>query len=354
MTIGRRKQPLILTEEERSALEYAAFRKCGPPRLALRAHIVLASADGLSNLDVARKLGITTQTVGKWRSRFLVDRLEGLSDEPRTGAPRSVSDRQIERILVRTLEGLAPGREPFTTRSLAEDTGLSQSSIIRIWHAFGFQPRGKAPHRLAPDPFDVDTLSDLVGLFFAPPRGALVLRLAQRSPEQAPVRPLPRLVLPLPNAADHDPSATSLTLPDTSKDSTPPSLTPNGLSNWQEKLVRFLQRLDGLLPARDDLGIHVVLDSYATFQTAQVRGWLRRRPRFTAHLTPTSSTWQDRIQGLFADVARPDRSPALIAQATEVKSAFDTYLRQMKPRISPFTWVGSAGSLQGSGTGSGR
>src|SRR6202008_4919154 len=175
MRTGRPKQALTITEEERQLLESLAHRARSQALLARRARVVLACAEGLDNKTVAKKLRCSLGMVGKWRSRFLKQRLEGLYDEPRPGAPRTVSDAQVEQVVIRTLESTPRGETHWSTRGLAKATGLSRMTISRIWHAFGLQPHRTDTFKFSPDPLLVEKVRDIVGLYMNPPDHALVL-----------------------------------------------------------------------------------------------------------------------------------------------------------------------------------
>ena len=181
MRTGRPKQPLILTEEERERLESLAHRARSQALLARRARVVLACAEGLDNQTVARKLRCSVGMVGKWRARFLKGRLEALYDEPRPGAPRTVSDAQVEQVVIQTLESTPRGETHWSTRGLAKATGLSRMTISRIWHAFGLQPHRTDTFKLSPDPQLIEKVRDIVGLYMNPPDHALVCAWTRRA-----------------------------------------------------------------------------------------------------------------------------------------------------------------------------
>ncbi len=193
LTLGRPKAPLTLTDDERAKLCTWAHRPTSAQRLALRARLVLACADGLDNKEVARRLRLTPQTVGKWRARFVADRLEGLPDEPRPGAPRSLSDAQVEAVITRTLESKPTDATHWSTRSMAARTGLSQSAVVRIRQAFGLKPHLSETFKLSTDPFFVEKVRDVVGLYLNPPARASVLRVDEKSQVQALDRTQPLL-----------------------------------------------------------------------------------------------------------------------------------------------------------------
>ena len=195
MRTGRPKQPLIVTEEERARLESLAHRARSQALLARRARVVLACAEGLDNKVVAKRLRCSLGMVGKWRSRFLESRLEGLYDEPRPGAPRKVSDDQVEKVVIQTLESTPRGQTHWSTRGLAQASGLSRMTISRIWQAFGLQPHRADTFKLSPDPQLIEKVRDIVGLYMNPPEHALVLCVDEKSQIQALDRTQPLLPL---------------------------------------------------------------------------------------------------------------------------------------------------------------
>src|SRR5215470_13839305 len=195
MRIGRPKQPLMLTDEERDRLQSLAHRARSQSVLARRARVVLACAEGLDNQAVAKKLRCSKGMIGKWRARFIESRLEGLYDEPRPGAPRQVSDEQVERIVIQTLESTPRGQTHWSTRGLAKTTGLSRMTISRIWRAFGLQPHRTDTFKLSPDPLLIEKVRDIVGLYMNPPDHALVLCVDEKSQIQALDRTQPLLPL---------------------------------------------------------------------------------------------------------------------------------------------------------------
>ena len=195
MRTGRPKQALILTDDERDRLQSLAHRARSQPALARRARVVLACAQGLDNKTVARKMRTSLGMVGKWRARFLQARLEGLYDEPRPGAPRKVSDAEVERVVIQTLENTPRGETHWSTRGLAKATGLSRMTISRIWRAFGLQPHRTDTFKLSPDPLLIEKVRDIVGLYMNPPDHALVFCVDEKTQIQALDRTQPLLPL---------------------------------------------------------------------------------------------------------------------------------------------------------------
>src|SRR5215831_12396854 len=195
MRTGRPKAALILTDDERQRLESLAHRSRSAPFLARRARIILACADGHDGKVVAKRLHVTQATVSKWRGRFVRDRLDGLYDEPRPGAPRTITDTEVERVVIRTLETTPRGQTHWSLRGMANATGLSRMTISRIWHAFGLQPHRTESFKLSPDPLLIEKVRDIVGLYMNPPEHAVVLCVDEKAQIQALDRTQPLLPL---------------------------------------------------------------------------------------------------------------------------------------------------------------
>jgi transposase len=190
---GRPKAPLIVSDDEREKLKTWASRPKSTLRLAIRARIVLACAEGRDNQDVASRLGVSIATVGKWRKRFLENRLEGLADEPRPGAPRTITDAMVEEVVTKTLEEKPKSATHWSTRGMAQAVGLSQSAIVRVWNAFGLKPHKSETFKLSTDPYFVEKVRDVVGLYMSPPENAIVLSIDEKSQVQALDRTQPLL-----------------------------------------------------------------------------------------------------------------------------------------------------------------
>src|SRR5689334_4982818 len=195
MPTGRPTKPLNLTPEEIEKLNTLARRRKTSQAMAVRARIVLGCGDGTANGVVAKRLGLTAATVCKWRERFRRQRLEGLLDEPRPGAPRTISDAQVEEVITKTLETMPANSTHWSTRLMAAETGLTQNAIVRIWHAFGLQPHRVENFKFSKDPQFVEKVRDIVGLYMNPPDRAIVLCVDEKSQVQALNRTQP--ILPL-------------------------------------------------------------------------------------------------------------------------------------------------------------
>ena len=301
---GRPKASLVLTDDERQTLQRWSRRAKTSQALALRCKIVLACADGQTNQAVAEQLGIWPQTVAKWRGRFVRQRLEGLSDEPRPGRPRTITDAQVEEVLTKTLEEPPPHQDThWSTRSMARATGLSQTAISRIWRAFGLKPPLVQAWKLSTDPQCIDKVRDVVGLSLDPPEAALVLWVDEKRQIQALDRTAPSLPsLPTtPARRSHDDvrnGTTSLFAALEVASGTVISATHR--RRRHQEFLQFLRAIDAAVPAQ--LAAHLICDHYGTHKTPEIKRWLVRHPRFHLHLTPTSSSWLNLVERWFAEL----------------------------------------------------
>ncbi|SBW24396.1 hypothetical protein FDG2_4136 [Candidatus Protofrankia californiensis] len=299
-----RIQEVICSHPYKPASTRAVTSRSRQPALALRSRIVLACSDGGSNTQVAEDLGVARATVAKWRGRFVVDRLDGLVDEPRPGAPRKVSDAQVEAVIARTLEERPPnGDTHWTSRSMAKASGLSQSTVSRMWWAFGLKPHLVETRKLSTDPQFVDKVRDVVGLYLDPPEKAVVLCVDEKSQMQAIDRTAPILpIMPTtPARMTHDYVRHGTTSLFAALDPTSGSVIANHYRRHRhQEFLRFLKLIDDAVPAEYDL--HLVLDNYATHKTPTIKKWLLRHPRFHLHFTPTSASWLNLVVRWFAEL----------------------------------------------------
>jgi transposase len=301
MLAGRPFQPLQLTVEETEQLKALARRPTSAQAMALRARIVPACTSGLSNTRVAAKSGVSRPTVGKWRERFRPRRLEGLWDEPRPGAPRLITDEQLERVVRTTLESLPDEATHWSTRMIANKEGLSQSAIVRIWHAFGLQPHRVENFKLSSDPHFVEKVRDIVGLYLNPPERVVVLAVEEKSQIQALERT--QTILPLapgvPARQTHDCRRHGVTSLFAALDVAGGVVISDcSRRHRRQELLRLLRLVEESVP--EELEIHLVLDNYDTHKTARVKGWLARHARFHVHFTPTGASWLNLLERLSA------------------------------------------------------
>ena len=268
-----------LTDDERARLEAWARRRTSAQGLAQRSRIVLAAAEGLKNTEIARRLGVTRPMVTKWRNRFAERRLDGLTDEPRPGRPRTITDEQVEEVVVRTLETTPRDATHWSTRSMAREVGLTQNAVLRIWQAFGLQPHRQETWKLSKDPQFIDKVRDVVGLYLNPPERAVVLCVDEKSQIQALDRTAP--ILPMlpgtPERATHDYKRWGTSSLYAALDIATGKVIGRLHSRHRAiEFKQFLQTIDREVPA--DLAVHIVLETAAPTRHQRSRSGYSRTP----------------------------------------------------------------------------
>ena len=301
---GPRPVEITLSEEERSRLESWARRRNTAQALALRSRIVLGCAAGENNTRLARRLGVSVPTVRKWRGRFACDRLDGLLDEPRPGKPRTVSDERVEEIIVKTLKSAPPdGGTHWSSRQMAAVAGVSQSTVSRVWRAFGLQPHRVEHWKLSKDPLFVEKVKDIVGLYLDPPERAMVLAVDEKSQIQALDRSAPILpVLPgTPERATHDYKRNGTSSLFAALEVASGKVIGSLHSRHRAiEFKKFLQTIDREVP--EDLEVHLILDNYQTHKTPMIKRWVAAHPRFHFHFTPTGASWLNLVERWFGEL----------------------------------------------------
>lgn len=343
--IGRPKAELVLTDDERETLTRWARRPKSSQQLALRSRIVLACGRGLSNTAVCGELGVTMPTVGKWRQRFVEHRLDGLSDEPRPGAPRTITDADIERVVTRTLETKPKNATHWSTRSMAEAAGLSQTAVSRIWRAFGLKPHQSETFKLSTDPFFVEKVRDVVGLYMSPPERAIVLCVDEKSQVQALDRTQPLLPLEpgAPERHTHDyfrHGTTSLFA--ALNVATGEVIGKCHRRHRHQEFLKFLDEIDARLPREPGITIHLVLDNSATHKTPAVKRWFLRHPEYRLHFTPTSSSWLNQVERFFAEITAKRIRRGAFRSVAALEQAIRDYLDHHNENPTPFVWTADA------------
>jgi len=346
MRTGRPKVPLVLSGGEGEILESLAHRSRTAPQTARRARIVLACASGCDNKSAARKLRVTPQTVGRWRGRFVRDRLDGLYDEPRPGAPRKVTDAQVEAVVIRTLESKPRGATHWSLRSMAKASGLSRMTVSRIWKAFGLQPHRTETFKLSPDPLLIDKVRDVVGLYINPPEHAMVLCVDEKSQIQALDRTQP--LLPMrPGQIErrtHDYKRHGTTSLFAALDVKTGQVL--GQMHRRHRSVEFRKFLDAIernVPA--GLDVHVIMDNYATHKTALIRNWFAKRPRFHVHYTPTYGSWLNLVERWFAELTQKQIRRGTHRSVGELERAIREFIEAHNSDCKPFVWTKSADDI---------
>ena len=346
MRRGRPKQALRLSEEEHQRLRSLAQRSRSLPAVARRARVVLACAEGLDNRAVAKKLRCSLGMVGKWRARFLKQRLEGLYDEQRPGAPRQIGDEQIEQVVIQTLESTPRGQTHWSTREMAKNTGLSRMAISRIWRAFGLQPHRTESFKLSPDPLLIEKVRDIVGLYMNPPDHPLVICVDEKSQIQALDRTQP--LLPLrPGQVErrtHDyerHGTTSLFAALELKTSR--IIGQLRRRHRSQEFRKFLSTIEANVPA--GLEVHIVMDNYGTHKTAIIRNWFAKRPRFHVHFTPTYGSWLNLVERWFAEITNKRIRRGIFRSVKELESAIREYIDVHNEDPKPFVWTRTADQI---------
>ena len=324
-------------------LEAWTRRRTTAQALALRARIVLAAAGQLTNREIAVVEGVSPPTVTKWRNRFAARRLEGLLDEPRPGRPRTVTDEQVERVVITTLESKPKNATHWSTRSMAKEVGVTADAVMRIWHAFGLQPHRQQTWKLSKDPQFIEKVHDICGLYLNPPERAVVLAVDEKSQIQALDRTAPTLpMLPgTPERATHDYERNCTTSLYAALNVQSGEVI--GSLHQRHRAVeflKFLKRIDAAVPA--GLTVHLVLDNASSHKTAAVRRWLAQHPRFVLHFTPTSSSWINLVERWFGELTtkllRRGQHRSVRQLNTEIRQWIDDW--NENPR--PYVWTKTA------------
>ena len=341
-----KKQELIVTAEQRSDLSHLAAQARSNRKVAFRARIILGCASGLSNAAVAAKLRTTGFTVGFWRNRFITEGVAGLGDEPRPGAPREIGDEKVAQVVRLTLEKIPKGATHWSSRMLAARTGLSQSTISRIWRAFGLKPHRTESFQLSSDPLLIEKVRDIVGLYMEPPHHALVLCVDEKSQIQALSRTQP--VLPMRAGQierhTHDYKRHGTTSLFAALDvATGQVLGKCYRRHRSVEFLDFLKRIDAAAPV--DLDIHLVLDNYGTHKTALVRNWLQKRPRYHLHFTPTHASWLNQVERWFALLTQRQIKRGSHRSVKELEKAIREFIAAHNQQPAPFRWTKSADQI---------
>jgi transposase len=337
---------VVLTGEEREVLERWARRPTSAQALALRCRIVLAAAEGRPSQEIAAELGCNADTVGRWRGRFARRGLDGLHDEPRPGKPRTISDEDVERVIVKTLEEQPANATHWSTRSMAAATGMSQSAISRIWRAFGLKPHQTEAFKLSPDPQFIDKVRDIVGLYLNPPEAAVVLCVDEKAQIQALDRSAPVLPL-LPGVVErrsHDYVRNGTTnlyaALDLASGKVIAEMTPR---HRAEEFRRFLNLIDKSVPAH--LDVHLVLDNSSTHKTPSIQRWLVRHPRFRLHFTPTYSSWLNLVERWFAELTTKWIKRGTHRSVRDLVASIRTWIANWNDDPKPYVWHKTADQI---------
>ncbi len=343
---GRPKEPLILSEPQRAELESVAGSRSLPHGLVRRAKIVLLSADGLTNKAIGDRIGMSNWMVGEWRKRYLRQGMAGLYDEPRPGGPRSIEDEEIAALIRTTLEKTPKNATHWTCRGLAEETGLSKSTVQRVWKAFGLQPHRQKHFTLSTDPYFVDKVRDIVGLYLNPPDKALVLCVDEKSQVQALERAQPMLPMGLGyvEGVTHNYHRHGTTTLFAALDvATGNVIAQCKRRHRHQEFLQFLRHIDANVP--EDLDVHLIVDNYATHKHERVRRWLAARSRYHIHYTPTYSSWLNQVEIWFNIITQKAIRRGSYKSVPQLVKRIQTFVAKYNPDAHPFAWTATADSI---------
>ena len=346
MPRGRPIPELILSSEEQETLQAWVRRPKTAQALALRARIVLACAEGKNNTAVGAALRLCKQTVGKWRGRFVAQRLDGLLDEPRPGAPRQIGDAQVERVITLTLESSPANATHWSTRLMAERCGMSQSAVSRIWRAFALQPHRSETFKLSRDPLFIEKVRDIVGLYLHPPERALVLCVDEKAQIQALDRTQP--LLPM------RPGQIERRTHDYERHGTTSLFAALEMASGKVigechrrhramEFRRFLDTVEAATPA--ELDVHLILDNYGTHKTHLIQRWLVRHARYHLHFTPTGSSWINLVERWFGTLTERQLRRGVHRSTRELEEALRRYVETYNQDPKPFVWTKTADEI---------
>jgi transposase len=345
-TSGRPKAALVLTTEENNELVRLTKRANVNRKLAFRARIVLACASGASNIEVAARLRTSDNTVTKWRKRFVESRLEGLYDEPRVGAPRTISDDDVEAIIVKTLETTPEARTHWSTRKMAKHVGISHAMVGRIWRTFGLKPHRTMSFKLSPDPQLITKIRDIVGLYMSPPDNAVVFSVDEKSQIQALQRAQPILPMDIgqPERRTHNYLRHgTLDLFAALNVATGEVIARCKLKHRSVDFVAFLREIDEAVDA--DLQVHVIVDNLSAHKSPIVKRWLLRHPRFQMHFTPTYASWLNLVERFFGLLTEEALKRGSHTSIPELRAAILAYVDAHNREGTPFKWTKTADEI---------
>ena len=346
MRTGRPAVPIVLSEQEEKQLKSIVSSRSLPHGLVSRARLILMAAEGASNRCIAEELGFSMQTVSKWRQRYAHQRISGLHDELRPGRPRSVSDEKVARLIRKTLHTKPKDGTHWTIRSIAKETKISRPTVHRIWSAFGLQPHRQRHFKLSTDPFFVEKVRDIVGLYLNPPDKAMVLCVDEKSQIQALERTQPMLPMGLGyvEGVTHDYLRHGTTTLFAALDiATGQVLTRCKARHRHQEYLSFLKHIDANVPAK--LDIHLVVDNYATHKHPKVKRWLAARPRYHVHYTPTYASWLNQVEIWFNLITQRAIRRGTFRSVKELTSKIDQFVQQYNKKTQPFVWTATADSI---------
>jgi transposase len=343
---GPKPKKIAVTSEQRRELERLAKRARGNRNVAFRARIILLSTEGIPATEIARRLRAHYQSVHRWQRRFRAAGVDALYDEAKPGAPRKISDDQIEAVVVKTLQTTPKEATHWSTRLMAKKVGLSQSAISRIWRTFGLKPHRASTYALSQDPLFIEKVRDVVGLYMSPPSNALVLSVDEKSQIQALNRTQP--ILPM------GPGSEERRTPDYQRHGTTTLFAALNVKTGKvigqcyarhrsQEFRKFLELVEKCTPPHQD--VHMILDNYGTHKTPMIQRWLVRHPRFHLHFIPTHSSWLNLVERWFALLTERQIKRGAHTSVHQLKAAIESYIALSNGSAKPFVWTKTADEI---------
>lgn len=346
MKIGRPKAVITLSDEDRTFFVSLTRSRTLPHGLARRSRIILLAADGLSNNEIAEKVGISKQSVCLWRQRYLREGFKGLYDELKPGRPRTVEDEAVAKVVRKTLKMQPKNGTHWTIRSMSGETKISSTTIYRIWQAFGLQPHRQKHFKLSTDPFFVEKVRDICGLYLNPPENAMVLCVDEKSQIQALDRTQPMLPIGLGyvEGVTHDYERHGTTTLFAALDTATGDVIGSCKKRHRhQEYLAFLQQIDESVPK--NLDIHIVVDNYATHKHAAIKRWIAQRPRYHVHFTPTYSSWLNQVEIWFNIITQRAIRRGTFKSVKELIQKIEQFVQHWNKNGHPFQWVATADSI---------
>ena len=346
MKRGRPNQSIVLSAEDRIHLTAFSRSQTLPHGLVRRAKLILLSADGMPNTHIAKKLDLSQQIVSMWRKRFLQQGVDGLYNQPRPGKPRSIADEKVAQVIRKALRSKPKGATHWTLRSMAAETKLSHQTIHRIWKAFGVQPHRQRHFKLSTDPFFVEKVRDIVGLYLNPPTNAMVLCVDEKSQIQAIDRTQPMLPMGLGyvEGVTHDYKRHGTTTLFAALDvDSGDVMTSCKKHHRHQEYLQFLKQIDSNVPK--ELDIHLVVDNYSTHNHQRVKRWLAARTRYHVHFTPTYSSWLNQVEIWFNLITQRAIRRGTFTSVKDLIRKIERFVQEYKKHPSPFAWTATADSI---------
>ncbi|MCY3940403.1 MAG: IS630 family transposase [Gammaproteobacteria bacterium] len=346
MPRGRPAAVVALSDDEKNQLLSITRSRALPHGIVRRAQIVLACAEGEPNASIAKRMKLNPMTVGKWRRRYIEQGLQGLHDELRPGRPRTHEDEQVAEVINTALQSTPPNATHWSVRSMAEHTGISKSTVQRWFDLFGVQPHRQRHFKLSNDPFFIEKVRDIVGLYLNPPDHAVVLCVDEKSQIQALQRTQPMLPMGLGyvEGVTHDYIRHGTTTLFAALDvATGEVLTQCKKRHRHQEFLAFLRHIDQNVP--ENLDVHLIVDNYATHKHAKVKAWLARRPRYHMHYTPTYASWINQVERWFGLITQQAIRRGSFSSVKELTRKINAFVDQYNAHASPFAWVATADSI---------